>query len=71
MSIYGEFPECPNCFEQMDLIPGTGLWICPNCGTQMDDDDFDPWEDSEIPGCCIACGGPYPDCVSSCKIFDD
>lgn len=23
------------------------------------------------PDCCKACGGPYPNCMSSCKIFDD
>ena len=24
-----------------------------------------------IPEGCAACGGPYPDCTTSCKIFDD
>ena len=23
------------------------------------------------PDCCESCGGPYPKCMSSCKIFDD
>lgn len=23
------------------------------------------------PDCCKACGGPYPNCLSSCKMFDD
>lgn len=23
------------------------------------------------PECCKACSGPYPSCMSSCKIFDD
>jgi hypothetical protein len=27
--------------------------------------------DANTPACCIACGGPYPDCLTSCKIFDD
>lgn len=31
-----------------------------------DDDD-----DDDIPECCIACGGPYPSCMSSCSLFDD
>jgi hypothetical protein len=22
------------------------------------------------PDCCKSCGGPYPSCMSSCKIFD-
>lgn len=30
-----------------------------------------PYGDDDIPECCIACGGPYPSCRNSCKIFDD
>lgn len=25
----------------------------------------------DIPSCCNACGGPYPLCRWSCKVFDD
>ena len=25
---------------------------------------------SKVPKGCVACGGPYPDCKSSCKMFD-
>lgn len=31
-----------------------------------DDDDND-----DIPEGCAACGGPWPDCETSCNIFDD
>lgn len=24
-----------------------------------------------IPFCCLACGGPYPNCTDSCRLFDD
>lgn len=41
-------------------------------------DDSYPWDftirlsdDDDMPDCCKACGGPYPDCMSSCSIFDD
>ena len=28
--------------------------------------------DDEVPECCTACGNPaYPDCMTSCRIFDD
>ena len=27
--------------------------------------------DNDIPECCEACGGPWPDCSSSCSMFDD
>lgn len=28
-------------------------------------------EYDEPPEGCVACGGPYPDCITSCKLFDD
>jgi len=33
----------------------------------------DPCEDSDddLPRACRAYGGPYPDCMTSCKLFDD
>lgn len=60
--------------------------VCPNCGFRADsmEYEYDWGEEREtapnivrmfgnesIPECCVACGGPYPDCVKSCKIFDD
>lgn len=41
-------------------------YLYPNEVAYEDCDD-----DDDIPFCCKACGGPYPDCMSSCKIFDD
>lgn len=38
-------------------------WECPNCADQAEEED--------MPECCVACGGPYPDCISSCEMFDD
>lgn len=34
-------------------------------------DILTPNESIRIPVGCAACGGPYPDCCSSCPIFDD
>lgn len=33
----------------------------------------DAWADpvNNMPQCCVACGGPFPQCTTSCKIFDD
>ena len=25
----------------------------------------------EIPEGCCACGGPYPDCIAGCSMYDD
>ncbi|MCM1579599.1 MAG: hypothetical protein NC078_12465 [Ruminococcus sp.] len=33
--------------------------------------DYADEDDGDIPPCCAACGGPYPDCMTSCSIFDD
>lgn len=48
---------------------------CTKCGENyghnisfIDDDDYD---EIDKPECCRACGGPYPDCMDSCAIFDD
>ena len=39
-------------------------YYCPNCDGN---DDFDEMEE-----CCSACGNPaYPNCKSSCDLFDD
>lgn len=34
--------------------------------------DWDEWDASagDIPPGCLACGGPYPDCLDSCPIGD-
>lgn len=61
-------------------------YICPACGWEIDSMDYE-YEDEETkewslnvlsafgkdipPAGCMACGGPYPYCKSSCKLFDD
>ena len=60
--------------------------VCTSCGYSIEISDYDDWkrekemeefkedEDdvySTMPECCVACGGPYPSCTTSCKIFDD
>ena len=73
---------CPECGAQLERDNDLEEWICPECGfsgyTSLDggahieeneEDDFD--DDDEMPECCVACGGPYPSCKTSCKIFDD
>lgn len=34
-------------------------------GDYADDDSCD------IPEACLSCGGPYPQCMTSCRIFDE
>ena len=64
---------------------GTNTFKCFHCGYTIEedivdsvldqdseyDDIYDDPDESEIPECCKACGGPWPKCQTSCKIFDD
>lgn len=76
---------CNECGAVMDLIEGKGdeydIYACPSCGWKVDTDDYEYEDnDNEIledyagdmpPAGCRACGGPYPQCKTSCKLFDD
>ena len=75
---------CNECGAIMDRTEdpegGCDILVCPNCGEEVDemdyeyegyeDDDDDLFSD-EPPQGCVACGGPYPQCTTSCKLFDD
>lgn len=57
--------RCPNCgsinyYEDTD--------ICDDCGYG---EDFDDVYVGDIPEGCAACGGPYPNCIDSCKLMSD
>ena len=69
-----------------DPKTGCGIYICPSCGLKMDEEDYEYESDEEVewteemldmeqgdipPAGCRACGGQYPACKTSCKLFDD
>lgn len=54
--------KCRVCGGKME-DNGNGVYQCPDCGNIDWDDD--------IPEGCAACGGNYPECTSSCPLFDD
>lgn len=73
--------ECVECGARMEKADGEVL-VCPNCQHSVNIDDYGSEEEYDLyysgvdgladePECCKACGGPYPDCMTSCKIFDD
>ncbi len=69
----GSCPDCPNCGETMGYSYRNSEFRCPSCGYKMDEDEWEPEEDDGdgIPWGCKVCGGPYPQCITSCKMFDD
>ena len=81
---FGECPDCPECGATMRYsycdsefketkIDQIKIVKCPDCGKVMDQDEFDWDEDdeSEMPQCCIGCSDAYPNCKTSCSLFDD
>lgn len=71
-------PRCPECGEEMwpknvKTAKDVDQYKCTFCGFKADGNDVD-WGDyfnGEKPPCCVACGGPWPSCETSCEIFDD
>lgn len=72
---------CSECGGLMKKADDTVL-VCTKCGYSVDIEDYGCENDyidyyspqDEIldePECCRTCGGPYPSCMTSCKIFDD
>lgn len=71
---------CDECNSKMKKVDKYVL-VCPNCKHSVEIEDYghenayDEYSNNDdiidIPFCCRACGGPYPACISSCKIFDD
>ena len=63
--------ECPNCdnslypWEYDEALSDWEQKVLVELG-YFEDDSYD-----SIPEGCAACGGPWPDCETSCKMFDD
>ena len=50
------------------------FWDCDVCGEFKVKKGYETKEEKEpnMPYCCSACGNPaYPNCKTSCSIFDD
>lgn len=66
--------------ESNDIL---GRYVCSRCGKKVKEETLlnqlerenRKFERSikydDIPEGCSACGGPYPDCTTSCKMFDE
>lgn len=77
---------CNECGTEMELVLKDGVYFfeCPDCGCIVDWSEYEyehygEWVDTIKnaydgnipPKGCIACGGPYPQCMTSCSRFDD
>lgn len=80
-AVWDERPYC-DCGEHMKPIGDTDIFKCPLCGAKYGlfeyiktgpySDVLRPYYFPDEPGeGCIACGGPYPLCKTSCGLFDD
>lgn len=68
---------CPECGMTMPFY-GSGTkedyFECDNCLTKIFAEEIADGEYPDIgcaPLCCRECDGPYPDCRTTCRIFDD
>lgn len=73
---FGIYPDCPECGCEMGFSFWKTEWKCPNCGHISDLDEAmelceDEDGDDEKPFVCRTCGGPWPECQTACKMFDD
>ena len=75
---WGKCPDCPDCGATMGYSYVKNEFKCPDCGRVADFDEArqlqleaDDEEDDGIPFVCRTCGGPWPECRTSCKMFDD
>lgn len=59
-AMYG--PDAPDDIEYWDELARQ---------VRIENGEYDDDDDDGVPECCRACGGNYPDCTDSCKIFDD
>lgn len=76
---------CNDCGAVMHMQTGdSGELVCPACGWQVHTTDYiyeeeAEWDQSILqayngdvpPAGCRACGGDYPNCKTSCKLFDE
>lgn len=63
-------PECPNCRNSLRYSEKHRMFYCEHCDCYYVESLFEDSED-DIPDGCAACGGPWPDCQSSCNMYDD
>lgn len=69
----GYNPDCPHCGATMRFSYNKSEFRCFECDLVMDENDWnhDSEDSSGMPFVCSTCGGPWPSCQTSCKMFDE
>ncbi|MDR2774890.1 MAG: hypothetical protein LBC19_09140 [Tannerella sp.] len=67
----GPWAECLECDTLMEYSRNLERFRCPMCGKEIAEEDYEESCDGSPPFGCRACGGPYPHCMTSCRLFDD
>jgi hypothetical protein len=67
----GVWAKCHDCDTLMDYSQQLERFRCGCCGKEIAEEDYMEESDDSIPFVCRTCGGPYPQCMTSCKMFDD
>lgn len=62
-----DYTICPECGDNMHYDAKWDVMVCDSCGYMS----ICSSGEIAIPEGCRACGGPYPNCMTSCNIFDD
>lgn len=60
-------PECKTIMEYAD----ENILSCPNCNCWIEEDEYYSSLEEEVPEYCQICGGPHPQCTTSCSLYDD
>lgn len=79
--------ECGAVMDRVaDPDGACDIYVCPSCKWEIDEMEYEydhgdeeEWTPELVgmyqgdipPSGCRACGGPYPHCKTSCKLFDD
>jgi len=67
----GPWAECHECDTLMGYSQKLERFRCHCCGKEIAEEDYEEYYDDNTPPYgCRACGGPWPNCQTSCKLFD-
>lgn len=75
-----ECAECGKRREQTNMMWYAGQFYCLDCGGKLGIDPdpyYNQWlfdgaeDDDDMPEGCSACGGDWPNCTTSCPLYDE